>query len=710
APIAPVGSSLTPPTLTAATGATVDSSFTVTFTENSAWRLGITNILVGATTLPTSAYSTTAAGQITFTPSASALLQTAGTLTISIGSTGYNLDKVFQNVGAGAAKKLGITAQPAAPSASGGTLVAQPSVVIQDQYGNNLSSASAITVTATVSGTAGWTLGGTTAQVTAGGIAAFTDLSASVSGSAEVDGVTITFTSSDVTISSATSAVFNILRPPAAFTSGNLAVLQADTAAGNNSTISILELNPSALNASPVNIVPISATGANALRISGASGTTGRLADSGDGSLVALAAFADGSSATADETTINQRGVGALAANASFSLRCSYTGLGSPTDNQARGATSLDNNTWYISDKGGIYTNNLNTPANTTNVRSIRSFGGSVYVLSANTTVISRVSADGTQLTPLASLPTDASAVDFYMVSSQGDGAFDTIYWLDATGKSAGTIYKYSSTDGGTTWSPQGNWPTPNGGDGFCAATNGSGGAYLYYTTGAGGLSGNSLIELTDSATRDATINIIATNTLYTAASTATLKGIAFAPVALSAAPVAITLTASNITVGSATLNASINPGGAATTYWFRYGTTTGYGSFSATNTLAAGSSPVTVTAPLTGLLQGTTYHFLVVATNSGGTSSATDASFTTLPVTPPNVGGLNVSGGAFRLAFTNATGASFSVLATNNLTAPKSTWPVVGQAVESPAGSGSYQFTNTEATNSVLFYILRQP
>ena len=41
--------------------------------------------------------------------------------------------------------------------------------------------------------------------------------------------------------------------------------------------------------------------------------------------------------------------------------------------------------------------------------------------------------------------------------------------------------------------------------------------------------------------------------------------------------------------------------------------------------------------------------------------------------------------------SFTNAPGLSFSILATNNLAAPRSIWPVVGPAVESPAGSGNY-------------------
>jgi hypothetical protein len=156
-------------------------------------------------------------------------------------------------------------------------------------------------------------------------------------------------------------------------------------------------------------------------------------------------------------------------------------------------------------------------------------------------------------------------------------------------------------------------------------------------------------------------------------------------------------------------LNAIVNPDNGATAYWFQYGTNTSYGKFTPTNTLAVVSGPVSVANVVTGLLQGTVYHYQIVATNLAGTSLATDTNFSTLVVTPPNLGGTAFKAGAFRLAFTNATGASFSVLATNNLTSPITNWPVVGHAVESPAGSGNYQFTNSPATN-VQFYFLRQP
>ena len=63
----------------------------------------------------------------------------------------------------------------------------------------------------------------------------------------------------------------------------------------------------------------------------------------------------------------------------------------------------------------------------------------------------------------------------------------------------------------------------------------------------------------------------------------------------------------------------------------------------------------------------------------------------------------------ATQFTFTNAPGLSFSVLATNNITAPKTNWPVIGTAIETSAGQ--YQFTDPNpATNTTRFYILRQP
>jgi hypothetical protein len=175
--------------------------------------------------------------------------------------------------------------------------------------------------------------------------------------------------------------------------------------------------------------------------------------------------------------------------------------------------------------------------------------------------------------------------------------------------------------------------------------------------------------------------------------------------------PTVSTLTASNITVSGATLAASINPNGGATTNWFKYGLTTSYGSSTPTNVLAGGAGLTVITNLLAGLAPGTTYHYLVTASSAAGTATGADKTFTTLAVTPPAVAAMESLGsGLFQLSFTNASGVSWSVLATNLLAAPYTNWPVVGHAVETPAGSGNYLYTNSAPTNAQLFYLLRQP
>jgi Calx-beta domain-containing protein len=92
--------------------------------------------------------------------------------------------------------------------------------------------------------------------------------------------------------------------------------------------------------------------------------------------------------------------------------------------------------------------------------------------------------------------------------------------------------------------------------------------------------------------------------------------------------PSAITDPATGVTQTVATLNASINPNGKATTYRFEYGTTTAYGSTTPTTAAGSGTSAVAVSAAITGLTAGKTYHFRVVATSPAGTTNGADQAF----------------------------------------------------------------------------------
>ncbi|HEV7979007.1 hypothetical protein [Amycolatopsis sp.] len=90
---------------------------------------------------------------------------------------------------------------------------------------------------------------------------------------------------------------------------------------------------------------------------------------------------------------------------------------------------------------------------------------------------------------------------------------------------------------------------------------------------------------------------------------------------------------ATEIDAGGAVLNGRINPLGLQTTYVFEYGETTEYGRklpAGAAAVAGSGRVPRSFARALRGLQPGTTYHFRLVATNAQGTSTGSDAMFTT--------------------------------------------------------------------------------
>jgi hypothetical protein len=100
---------------------------------------------------------------------------------------------------------------------------------------------------------------------------------------------------------------------------------------------------------------------------------------------------------------------------------------------------------------------------------------------------------------------------------------------------------------------------------------------------------------------------------------------------AVAAAPTAITGPVGSVGPTSATVSGTVNPGGQATSWFVEYGTSTSYGSQSASASVGSGSANVAVSRSLSGLAAGTTYHYRVVATNGAGTSRGADGIFTTL-------------------------------------------------------------------------------
>ncbi len=126
--------------------------------------------------------------------------------------------------------------------------------------------------------------------------------------------------------------------------------------------------------------------------------------------------------------------------------------------------------------------------------------------------------------------------------------------------------------------------------------------------------------------------------------------------VASVAAPSATSFPASTIGGTSATLNGSVNANGGATTVSLQYGLTSSYGATAtASPASVTGTSATLVSAALSGLTPGTNYHYRVVATNFGGTTSGADMTFTA-GSNNANLAALCLSSGALVPAFDKLT------------------------------------------------------
>ena len=102
-----------------------------------------------------------------------------------------------------------------------------------------------------------------------------------------------------------------------------------------------------------------------------------------------------------------------------------------------------------------------------------------------------------------------------------------------------------------------------------------------------------------------------------------------FTTLTATGAPVVTTSSATNLTSSSATLNGSLDPHGLTTTVSFQYGTTTSYGHTTSMQS-QTGNTYRNISANIAGLSTHTTYHCRIVATNSAGTRSGSDRTFTT--------------------------------------------------------------------------------
>jgi FG-GAP repeat len=128
--------------------------------------------------------------------------------------------------------------------------------------------------------------------------------------------------------------------------------------------------------------------------------------------------------------------------------------------------------------------------------------------------------------------------------------------------------------------------------------------------------------------------------------------------------PIVTTGASSGLSSSSVTIEGSVAPNrNAVSTCVFQYGTGTSYGAEApcAQTVAGTGNNPTTVTAALTGLSSGTTYHYRVVASNADGTSYGQDGTFTTATTTSTGGGSESPSPVAGPSSTTSTTTAATS-------------------------------------------------
>ena len=96
------------------------------------------------------------------------------------------------------------------------------------------------------------------------------------------------------------------------------------------------------------------------------------------------------------------------------------------------------------------------------------------------------------------------------------------------------------------------------------------------------------------------------------------------------AAPTVAVNGAAQVQDDSVQLSGTVTPNGAATSWYFEYGTTTAYGSRTAATAAGTGTTPVSVSVQVRGLAHSTVYHFRLAAANAVASITSADQSFVT--------------------------------------------------------------------------------
>jgi uncharacterized protein (TIGR02145 family) len=195
----------------------------------------------------------------------------------------------------------------------------------------------------------------------------------------------------------------------------------------------------------------------------------------------------------------------------------------------------------------------------------------------------------------------------------------------------------------------------------------------------------------------------------YATNSVGTAYGADLSFATLGKAPECLTQAATNITSSGATLNGTVNANHLSTNVTFEYGTSTSYGqSLTSAQNPITGNSITNVSADLSGLTPGTTYHYRVVAVNSIGTTNGNDLTFTTVSILPTlttstvsNKTAISVTSGG---TITSDGGASITSRGVCWATTPNPT--ILNNKTSDGTGTGTFTSNITGLTPGMSYYV----
>lgn len=192
-----------------------------------------------------------------------------------------------------------------------------------------------------------------------------------------------------------------------------------------------------------------------------------------------------------------------------------------------------------------------------------------------------------------------------------------------------------------------------------------------------------------------------------------------WAPATAAAAekPAVTTGGVANVQPTAAVLNGTVTPNGAATTYYFQYGTSAAFGAVTPAGSVAAGTGKNQIAVPVGALAAATTYHYRLVAQNARGVTVGKRRTFKTKPqplgfslaATPNPVGVGDATTLTGFLTGTNSDDRRI-VLKSNPWPYVQGFLPISNQLLTNPDGSFSWPVAAVPVTTQFRVEMVARP